>query len=49
MTRQDRDERDSTREDRGEQGSKTIWGHSLAAAAVCLGTAAAVALIAILG
>ncbi len=49
MTRQDTRERDSALEDGGEQGPKVIWGHSLAAAAVCLGTGAAVALIAIFG
>ena len=32
-----------------EQAPRTVWGHSLAAAAICLGTGAAIALIAILG
>jgi hypothetical protein len=35
--------------DRGEQKAKTIWGHPLAVAAICLGTGATIALIAILG
>ena len=41
-------ERDSAR-DGGESSPRAVWGHSLAAAAVCLATAAAVALIAIFG
>jgi hypothetical protein len=49
MTRHDTSERDSAQQSRGEPGPKTIWGHSLAAAAVCLGTGATIALIAILG
>jgi hypothetical protein len=49
MTGHDTSERDSAHETSHEQGPKTIWGHSLAAAAICLGTAAAIALIAILG
>jgi hypothetical protein len=37
------------REAGDEQAPKTVWGHSLAAAAICLGTGAAIALIAIFG
>jgi hypothetical protein len=37
------------RKDGDEQAAKTVWGHSLAAAAICLGTGATIALIAILG
>jgi hypothetical protein len=39
-------ERDAQRED---EARSAFWGHSLAAVAVCLGTGAAIALIAILG
>jgi hypothetical protein len=50
MTRQDTRERDSAHVDGDDaQGPKVIWGHSLAAAAVCLGTGAAITLIAIFG
>ena len=49
MTQQDAREHGFRREEGDEQEPKTVWGHSLAAAAVCLGTAAAIALIAILG
>jgi hypothetical protein len=49
MIGQDTRERDSAHEGGDEQGPKVIWGHSLAAAAVCLGTGAAIALIAIFG
>jgi hypothetical protein len=48
MTRQHTRDSDSAHEDAGEQGPRVIWGHSLVAAAVCLGTGA-IALIAILG
>jgi hypothetical protein len=37
------------RDDGDERSPETIWGHSLIAAAICLGTGAAIALIAILG
>jgi hypothetical protein len=37
------------RKEDDEQSPKTLRGHSLAAAAVCLGTGATLALIAILG
>jgi hypothetical protein len=37
------------RKEGDEQPSKTVWRHSLAAAAICLGTGATIALIAILG
>jgi hypothetical protein len=47
MTRKDTRERDSAHGD--EQGPKVTWGHSLAGAAVCLGTGAAIALIGIFG
>jgi hypothetical protein len=49
MTKHDTAEQNSPRENREQRQPKTIWGHSLAAAAVCLGTGAAVALISILG
>lgn len=49
MTSQDTRKRDSGHEGADEQGPKVIWGHSLAAAAVCLGTGAAIALIGLLG
>jgi hypothetical protein len=42
-------EQGGRREEGDEQEPKTVWGHSLAAAAVCLGTGAMIALIAILG
>jgi hypothetical protein len=47
MTRQGTRERDSAHGD--EQGPKVTWGHSLAAAAVCLGMGAAITLIGIFG
>jgi hypothetical protein len=46
MTDHERPQQDSQRED---EPRKALWGHSLAAAAVCLGAAATIALIAILG
>ena len=46
MTNHDTPEQEFRREDNDEQGRKTVWGHSLAAAAICLAT---IALIAILG
>jgi hypothetical protein len=49
MTGQDTGQRDSAPDGGGERGPRVIWGHSLAAAAVCLGTGAAIALIAIFG
>jgi hypothetical protein len=48
MTQHDAREQGFRREG-DEQEPKTVWGHSLAAAAVCLGTGATIALIAILG
>jgi hypothetical protein len=36
-------------EDGDEGAPKTLWGHSLAAAAVCIGTGAAIALVGIFG
>jgi hypothetical protein len=49
MTQHDAREQSFRREEGDEQEPKTVWGHSLAAAAVCLGTGATIALIAILG
>jgi hypothetical protein len=46
MTEYEPQERDTQHED---EPRSTFGGHSLAAAAVCLGTGAAIALIAILG
>jgi hypothetical protein len=46
MSEYEQQERDAQRED---EARSALWGHSLAAVAVCLGTAAAFALIAILG
>jgi hypothetical protein len=46
MTNQERPEQDTQHED---DPRNAFWGHSLAAAAVCLGTGATIALIAILG
>lgn len=43
------DEQDTRREDGDEQGSNAVLGYSLAAAAICLGTGATIALIGILG
>ena len=49
MTQHDARDQGIRREEDDEQEPKTVWGHSLAAAAVCLGTGATIALIAILG
>ena len=49
MTTPDTRERDSAQRSSDEQGPKRIWRHSLAGAAVRLGTGAAIALIAIFG
>lgn len=49
MTKHDTSEQAYRRADGDEQERKAVWGHSLAAAAVCLGTGATIALIAILG
>jgi hypothetical protein len=49
MTQHDARERGFRREECDEQEPKAVWGHSFAAAAVCLGTGATVALVAILG
>jgi hypothetical protein len=49
MTQHDAREQGFRREEGDEQEPKTVWGHSLAGAAVCLGTGATIALIAILG
>jgi len=46
MTEYERQERDAQHE---VEPRRAFWGHSLAAVAVCLGTGAAIALIAILG
>jgi hypothetical protein len=46
MTEYEPQEPDAQREDKARSA---FWGHSLAAVAVCLGTGAAIALIAILG
>jgi len=49
MKHQQTPEHDTARDDGGEPRPRTVWGHPLAAAAVCLGTAATIALVAILG
>jgi hypothetical protein len=49
VTSQDTRKRDPVHDGADEHGPKEIWGHSLAAAAVCLGTGAAIALIGLLG
>jgi hypothetical protein len=49
MTSQDTRKRDPAHDGADEQGPKVIWAHSLAAAAVCVGTGAAIALIRLLG
>jgi hypothetical protein len=49
MTRHETHEQGFRREDGDEQEPKTIWGHSLAAAAVCVVTGATIALVAIFG
>ena len=49
MTHHANTDHDSRAEHGDEQSPRVAWGHSLAAAAICLGTAAAIALIAILG
>jgi hypothetical protein len=49
MTKHDTAEQNSLRENREQRQPKTIWGHPLAAAAVCLGVGAALALVSILG
>jgi hypothetical protein len=46
MTEYEPRKRDAQHED---EPRSAFWGHSLAAVAVCLGTGAAIALIAILG
>jgi len=46
MTEYEQQERDTQHEDARRSA---LWGHSLAAVAVCLGAVAALALIAILG
>lgn len=48
-TQNDTREHGDRRGDDRDRGPKTIWGHSLVAAAICLGTGATIALIAILG
>jgi hypothetical protein len=49
MTGQETRVRDSAHEGGDEQGPKAIWGHPLAAAGVCLGMGAVVALLGIFG
>jgi hypothetical protein len=49
MTQHDTPEERSGRDGRGDQPSRTIWGHSLPAAAVCIGAGATIALVAIFG
>lgn len=49
MTQHDTPEQDLPTKGGDQRGPKTIWGYSLAAAAVCLGTGATIALIAIFG
>ena len=49
MTQHDTPEQGFIRDGRSERESKTIWGHSLPEAAVCIGAGAAIALIAIFG
>ena len=49
MTQRDPREHGFRSEKGDEQEPKTVWGHSLAAAAICLGTVATIALIDILG
>jgi hypothetical protein len=46
MTEYEPQEHDAQHED---EARSAFWGHSLAAIAVCIGTGAAIALIAILG
>ena len=46
MTEYEPQERDTQHQD---EARNAVWGHSLAAVAVCLGPGAAIALIAILG
>jgi hypothetical protein len=43
------DTRERVRSEDQEREPKTLWGYSLLAAAICLGTGATIALIAILG
>jgi hypothetical protein len=49
VTQHDGREQGFRRKEGDEQEPKTVWGHSPAAAAVCVGTGATIALIAILG
>jgi hypothetical protein len=49
MTEHNATEQGLRPEDGDEQESKALWGHSLAAAAVCIGTGAAIALLGIFG
>jgi hypothetical protein len=49
MTDRETQEHDSRREDDDEQKSNPVLGYSLAAAAICLGTAATIVLIGVLG
>ena len=49
MTQHDIPEERSGRDGRGDQPSRTIWGHSLPAAAVCIGAGATIALVAVFG
>jgi hypothetical protein len=49
MTEHNTPAQGSQREDDDEQQPKTVWGHSLAAAAVCVGGGAAIALAGIFG
>jgi hypothetical protein len=49
MAKHDAPEQGSARDGHGDRGSRRIWGHSLPAAAVCIGAGAAIALVAIVG
>jgi hypothetical protein len=49
MTQHDTSEQGFRPEDGDEGAAKTLWGHSLAAAAVCIATGAAIALLGIFG
>jgi hypothetical protein len=48
-TQHDTPEKRSGRAGRGDRESRTVWGHSLPAAAVCIGGGAAIALVVIFG
>jgi hypothetical protein len=49
MAKYDAPEQGFARDGHGDRESRTIWGHSLPAAAVCVGVGAAIALVAIIG